>query len=228
MSGHGHSSQSTKSHQAAIFSNNIPQGPRPISLFHIPPELVTRILLYLSPHDIISCGPTCRMFRDLCSYPHLRYLVRMERYAVSDEMHPGLGYPERLRSLENREEAWAALDFRKSIQVSVPFHSTGLYELAGGAFLLGTRPFCEDHLSTVGYSFLSLPSVSEDKVEWKGFNIGIPILDVGLAVHEHDLLAVLTACVFLSFPIDRISDLREVNWTWVNHQTIPRPWKCGY
>ena len=213
----------------SLFSNDILQGPRPISLLHIPPELVTRIFLYLSPHDVISCGRTCRMFHDLCSYPHLRYLVQMERCAVSDEMRSGLGYPERLRILENREEAWATLDFRRSVQVSVPFYATGTYDLSGGAFLLGTRPFCADHLSTVGYSYVSLPSLSEDKkVEWRGLNVGIPILDVGLAVHEHDLIAVLTACVFLTFLIDRICDFREGNWMWVTHQTNLRPWKCGY
>jgi hypothetical protein len=154
----------------------------------------------------------------------------MERCAVSDEMRSGLGYPERLRILENREEAWATLDFRRTVQVSVPFHSTGVYDLTGGAFLLGTRPLrAADHPSTVGYSYLSLPSLSEDEeVEWKGFNLGVPILDVGLAVHEHDLIAVLTACVFLAFIIDRICDLGEGNWTWVSHQILSRPWKCGY
>jgi len=86
------------------------------------------------------------MFHDLCGYPHLRYLVQVERCAVSDEMSSGLGYPDRLRILENREEAWAILDFRRSVQVSVPFHATGNYDLSGGAFLLGPRPFCADHL----------------------------------------------------------------------------------
>ena len=204
----------------SLFSNIIPQGPRPISLLPIPPEVMTRILLYLSPHDIISCGRTCRMFHDLCSYPHLRYLVQMERCAVSDEMRSGLGYAERLQILENREEAWATLDFRRSVQVSVPFHATGTYDLSGGAFLLGTGPSCTDHQSTVGYSYVSLPSLSEDKkVEWRGLDLGIPILGVGLAVHEHDLIAVLTACVFLASLIDRICDLREGNWMWVAHQT---------
>ena len=100
----------------SLFSNIIPQGPRPISLLHIPPEVMTRILLYLSPHDIISCGRTCHT------------------------------------------------DFRWSVQVSVPFHATGTYDLRGGAFLLGTKPFCADHLSTVGYSYVSLPSLSK----WRG------------------------------------------------------------
>jgi len=182
------------SHQAAVFSINPLQVPPPISfkLLHIPPELIVRILRYLSPHDIISCGRTCRMLRDLCKYPDLRYLVQMERCAVTDDMRPGLGYLERLRILENREKAWAKLDFRKSVQVSVPFNSTTTHGFTGGALLLGTRP-------TAGYSYLSLPSLSDlqdRKLEWKGFNLGTEILDFALAAHEVDLIAVLTACVF--------------------------------
>jgi hypothetical protein len=163
-----------------------------MSLLHIPPELMIRILLYLSAHDIISCKRTCRMLYDMCSDPVLRYLVQMERCAVSDDMRPGLGYLERLRILEKREEAWATLDFRRSVQVSVPFNPSSTYDFTGGAFLLGTRPSADDEF-TVGYSYVSLPSLSEDKkVEWKGFNLGIPILDVGLAVYEHDLIAAVT------------------------------------
>ena len=86
---------------------------------HIPPELIIRILLYLSPHGIISCGRTCRMLHDLCGYPDLRYLVRMECCSVSDDLRSGLGYLERVQILENREEAWPTLDFRRSVQVFV-------------------------------------------------------------------------------------------------------------
>ena len=165
-----------------------------MSLPHIPPELMIRILLYLSPHDIISCRRTCRILYDICSVPVLRYLVQMERCAVSDDLRPGLGYLERLRILEKREEAWATLDFRRSVQVPVPFNPSNTYDLTGGAFLLGTGPSSADDEPTVGYSYVSLPSLSEDKkVEWKGFNLGIPILDVGLGVYEHDLIVAVTA-----------------------------------
>ena len=140
MSVHRHPSQDIiPSHQAAVFSIDPLHVPPPISfkLLHIPPELIVRILRYLSPHDIISCGRTCRILRDLCKYPDLRYLVQMERCAVTDDMRPGLGYPERLRILENREKAWATLDFRKSVQVSVPFNSATTHGFTGGALLLG-------------------------------------------------------------------------------------------
>ena len=174
----------------------------PTSLLHIPPELISSILLYLSVHDILSCRRTCRTLYDLCSDSHWRYLVQMERSAVIDDIRPGLCYPDRLGVLEKREEAWEVLDIRRSVQVSVPFESTGIYDFTGGAFLLGTRLYSASRRPTVGYSYLSLPSLSDaqdQKLEWKGLSLGIQILDVGLAVQEHDLIAALTACAF-SFP----------------------------
>ena len=120
---------------------------------------------------------------------------------MTDDMRPGLGYLERLRVLENREESWATLEFCKSVQVFVPFNSTSTYSFTGGALLLGTRPADASNQSAVGYSYLSLPSLSgsdlqDENLGWKGFSLGTEILDFALAAREVDLIAVLTACVF--------------------------------
>jgi hypothetical protein len=171
----------------------------PTSLLHIPPELISNILQYLFAHDIVSCRRTCRTLYHLCSDSQLRYLVQMERSAVVDDIRPGLCYPDRLDILEKREQAWHMLDFPRSVQVTVPFESTGIYDFTGGAFLLGTRLYSTSRRPTVGYSYLSLPSLSDphdQKLEWKDLSLGTQILDVGLAVHEHDLIAALTACVY--------------------------------
>jgi hypothetical protein len=181
-------------HQVAVISVDANEVTRSISLLHIPPELITRILLHLPPHDIISCKRTCRMLYDMCSEPVLRYLVQMERYTVSDDMRSGLSYRERLRILEKREEAWAMLDFRRSEQVSVPFKTTTMHDFTGGAFLRGTMLDFTSQRPT-GYASVSLPSLldaQDQKLEWKGLILETPIVDVGLAVHEHDLIAILT------------------------------------
>ncbi|KAI9462680.1 hypothetical protein F5148DRAFT_982664 [Russula earlei] len=173
-----------------------------LTLLQIPPELISCILLYLSARDILSCRLTCRTLYDLSGSSPMRYLVQMERSAVTDDVRPGLSYPERLRILEKREEAWEVLDFRRSVQVCVPFASTGIYDFTGGAFLLGTRLSSTSRRLTEGYSYLPLPSLSsvgDQKLEWVKLGLGVQVLDVGLAVHEHDLIAALTACVFLSF-----------------------------
>ena len=171
-----------------------------LSLLDIPLELIVLIILYLPPHDIISCQRTCRKLCDLYNNPTLPllYLVQLERSGVGDDLRPGISYPERLRLLQGREEAWANLDFHKYVQVTVPFESTGVYDFTGGAFLLGTRLHCTSGGQTAGYSYVTLPSLTsteDPKLKWQGLSLGIQILDVGLAVHEHDLIAALTTYV---------------------------------
>ena len=187
----GHSGCSTQNTPADART-----APPPISLLDFPPELVTRILLSLSPLDIISCRRTCRVLYDLCSNSTFRYIIKMERSAVSDDMGPGLPYPERLRILEKREEAWAMLDFHRSVNIPVPMNRSSHWDFTGGALLLGTAPDFEDPFLTVGHSYVTLPSLSDaldQKFEWKKHTFETEVIDIGLAVHEHNMIAALTA-----------------------------------
>ena len=202
-----------------------------MSLLHFPPELMARILLYLSPLDIISCGRTCRILYDLCNDSTLRYLVQMERCAVSDDMSPGLSYPERLHILEKREEAWAMLDFRRSVEVLIPFNPSRHYDFTGGTFLLGTGLDCESRRLTVGYSCTTLPSLSDPQdqnLEWKGYSLETEILGIGLAVEEHNLIAAVTAWVLLVPLVRPKFDFREAKTTYVMYLRRVRSWNCGY
>jgi len=174
------------------------QTPRLMSLLHFPPELMTRILLYLPPLDIISCGRTCRMLYNLCSGSTLRYVVQMERCAVSGDLSPGLSYPERLRMLKKWEGAWAMLNFHRSVNIPIPFNWSDRWGLTGGAFLLGTALHRETRQYTVGHSSVILPSLSDaqdQKFEWKRHNFegDSDVLQIKLAVYEHDMIAVLIA-----------------------------------
>ena len=191
------------------------------SLLHIPPELIIRILQYLSPKGIISCRRTCHTMYNICNDPYLRYLVQLGCCGVSDDIRPGLCYSDRLRILERREKAWAMLDFRNSLEVYMPFDLTGMYELKDGTLLLGTRMWAMDRPTLDGYSYVSLPSLSmeqDQKLQWMERDIGVQFLDVGLAVHEHDLIAALTVCVFLLFLSSSKLDFREGERTMVADQ----------
>ena len=136
----------------------------------------------------------------------------MECCGVSDDLRPGLCYSDCLRILERRDKAWAMLDFSNSSRIHVPFDSTGMYELTGGTLLLGTRMCAGDHQTSAGYSYVSLPSLSveqDQKLQWIERDVGIHVLDVGLAVHEHDLIAALVVCVCPLFSLSSRFDFRE-------------------
>jgi hypothetical protein len=118
----------------------------------------------------------------------------MERSGVSDDMNPGLPYPTRLCILEKREEAWATLNFHRSVNIPIQFNRSGHWAFTGGALLLGTAP--EGHHSTVGHSYTTLPSLfdaQDHKFEWKRHDYKTEVLQIELAVYEHDMIAVLTA-----------------------------------
>jgi hypothetical protein len=131
----------------------------------------------------------------------------MERCAVRDDMSPGSSHPERLRILKHREEAWRVLDFRGFLQASVPFKSTTLYDFTCRAFFLSRKYHRANNEITMGYSYITLPSLSnvqDKKLEWKDFSLETEMLGFGLAVHEHDLIAALTACVVSSSFLSRV------------------------
>ena len=194
ISGHRSSTQDATSHQ--VISDDAHPAPRTISLLDVPPELMTRILLSLSPLDIISCRHTCRMLHDLCSDTIFRYLVQLERSAVGDDMRPGLSYPERLFILKEREDAWATLNFHRSVNITIPSNRSSHWSFTGGALLLGTAPDCDSSEPTMGYSYVAFPSLSDvqdQKFEWKSHNFETEVIDIELAVHEHDMIVALTA-----------------------------------
>ena len=154
------------------------------------------------------------MLYNVCSdSAALRYLVQMERCAVSDDMSPGLHYPERLRILEEREKAWEMLDFRKFVQISVPLDlSADIYDFNDGAFFLSTSLECTNIRTKMGYSYVILPPLSsteDQKLEWKKFGLETEMLIFGLAVHEHDLIAVLTTYVVPHLTCSPRVDSRE-------------------
>ena len=109
----------------------------------------------------------------------------MERSGVSDDLRPGISYPERFLLLRRREELWANLYFHKNVQATIPFESTGIYDFTGGAFLLGTRLHSTSRRPTIGYSYVTLPSLTsteDPRLKWRELSTGgIQILDVGLA-----------------------------------------------
>ena len=195
LSGHrGCSTQDITLHQ--VISVDDHPVPQPISLLDLPPELVTRVLLHLSPLDIISCQRTCRILYDLCGDSIFRYLVQLERSAVSDDMSPGLSYPERLRVLEKREEAWAILNFRRSVNIPIPFNWSKHWSCTGGALLLGTTLDSDSRELTMGHSYVTLPSLSDaqdQKFEWMRHDFETEVIDIELAVHEHDMIVALIA-----------------------------------
>lgn len=163
-----------------------------ILFLDLPPELIIRIFYFLDLIDLISCQLTHSALQALLkSSIFLDYRIATEIARVEDNPRSTLAVSERLEALVNREAAWSNIKVDFSRSISVGHNASGIYDLTGGVYLLGEQ-------GRHTFYYCTLPSTPSDPIRWKRVDIGRTIIDVGLAVHEHDLIAVITTCVFLT------------------------------
>ncbi|OCH87066.1 hypothetical protein OBBRIDRAFT_782191 [Obba rivulosa] len=163
-------------------------------LLHLPPELLIRILSYLDYVAIITCQQTCRLFRDLVATSSLlQYLIELGIAAYEDNPSSTVPLVDRLRLLKATQRAWNSLDFGPPRAIRVPFNPSSIYDLSAEVFLLGETQSTSQFPGTdaVRFIFLDQPGMT-DTPPWRSVDLQQKIIDVGLAVHEHDLMALVT------------------------------------
>ncbi|KAF8625449.1 hypothetical protein AX17_006850 [Amanita inopinata Kibby_2008] len=174
-------------------------------LLSLPQELVAKTLLQLDIPGIKNCKLVNKELKGIIDASTvIRYLFACEAAGVIDNPHTKASYAERLATLEKHEEAWASLcpTFTSTIRVEHP--SSGIYDLTGGICLLG-----DDNAQDLHYC--ALPSTQDDEVKWRKMKVCGPasdrethpgsIVDMGMAVYEHDLIVNV-----VSYPTSQIDD----------------------
>lgn len=175
-------------------------------LLDLPTELIVKILLYISPHDLVACQLTGKFLRCIVQTSlQLQYASALEVAGVENNLRSTLGLAEKLELLNAREEAWLhpAPNFTKDVRVN---HVTsGIYDLTGGVYLLGNTSQRSVH-------YCVLPSSQSDTVDWKAIKVDRSLIDIGLAIEEHNLIAIITTYVFPPHSIMPYSSLVECRW----------------
>jgi hypothetical protein len=160
-----------------------------MSLFDLPAELIERILTFLPSIDLVSSALTCSLLYTVVKNSVvIKYLLAAAHAAIQDNGTP-LSCLERHQLLQTREDAWYNLKPTARRTIREDFPSGGLYDLANGIYVLGdeTRTFLR---------YLRLPSADEETPEWQRFDgSGRTMVDFGMSVDEHDLIAVVTLSV---------------------------------
>lgn len=105
-----------------------------------------------------------------------------------DNPNSNLSVNDRLMQLTTKDSRWEQLSLNFSKSVNVPFPTSGIYDLTGGIYLLGDS-------SRKGLYYTYLPNKPDEEVQWKVVRTDQTILDMGLCVYEHDLLAIITTWV---------------------------------
>ncbi|XP_006463004.1 hypothetical protein AGABI2DRAFT_186799 [Agaricus bisporus var. bisporus H97] len=175
-------------------------------LLHIPPEILTQVILLLPLKSIIVCKQVNHYIHSLISESvEIRYLVQLLLSEYVDNPHSSLSTNERLALLEKRNRS-KGIDARVRKRFKIPFVVSGIYDLTGGIYLLGGPRRKSLH-------YMYLPDKADfpnyEEIEWRGKEIRMEytIIDMGLSVYENDLLAVITMCVQMT-SFRYLSDIR--------------------
>ncbi|KAH9941284.1 uncharacterized protein BXZ73DRAFT_88427 [Epithele typhae] len=164
----------------------------------LPDELLADITAYLGAREHISLLPVCRRLYALVqSHAAFQYAIGLFAAGMVDHPASPLVSGEKLYALKHKEEAWGRLDLSNRKTIMMPLNPSGIYDLTGGLALFGERLIPTSNLGTDAVWTLPLnDACNSEEPElfhlWSRLDVGLRVIDVGLNIHEHDLIAVVT------------------------------------
>jgi hypothetical protein len=203
---------------ASLQSQVQPPALANVKFLSLPPELLIDILALLPYPALFAAQRTCAALHALItSTPRLQYALTLSLAGASATATGGPAIPPRLAALRAREDNWRALAFTGTTPIPVAHRASGIYDLTSGVYLLGeaapaagtTRGAdigsMDSERRTAAVRYVRLPGrpVPPGTPKWGRIAVGEDIVDVGLNLPEHDLIAVITQCVPPSAAITR-------------------------
>lgn len=165
----------------------------PLELLHLPPELLIHILHSLSAKDLLLSVQLVNVYlHDLVRGASiLQYIIEVFHAGFEDNAYSNTVYAERLHTLRQSETSWNNIDPVRKSTLVVSHPTSGLYDLSAGIYVVGERG--QGRRSTA-LRYTYLPSNS-GRAPWKKIDVGPErhIIDFGISVREHDLIALVTA-----------------------------------
>ncbi|KAJ8472392.1 hypothetical protein ONZ51_g8540 [Trametes cubensis] len=170
-----------------------------MSLLDLPDELLVFIASALDFEDILRLQQVCTRLRGVVkSDSALQYALELRVAGMMDNPASRLVPGERLRILRAKEEAWRLLDLSDRRSIALNHNPSGIYDLTGGTLLLGERRHSENLTGTDAVHTINLHSAfshaeeQDTRALWSNIDLGKQVIDVGLAIQEHDLIALVT------------------------------------
>ncbi|KAI0771127.1 hypothetical protein BD413DRAFT_551165 [Trametes elegans] len=168
-----------------------------MSLLELSHELLVAILSYLDYRDLQVCRTLNQAINKLIqSSIVLQYSMKLQLYGYQDNANSPLVIADKLRLLRQQETAWSRLDFEKEKSIRIPFNPSSIYDLTDGVLLLGESVSgIQSGADIVRWTRLPRLLSGEDptsQASWEKIDVGAHIIDVGLAVEEHDLIVLAT------------------------------------
>ena len=191
-----------------------------LTLQDIPQEVLLKVLTFLDVEDIISFSSLNRHFRDVYQNATLivyrAALLEAGMIDISDSStSPTVTIPEKPALLKQRRESWRTLQMlyqysekvaqnvAPSLRVQLNFRSSSIYDFSCGVYVLGQER--TSHRDTQFIRYLDLTTARAEGGEintgrvqllrmWPSVQVSKEerIVDFGLALREHDLIALIT------------------------------------
>ncbi len=178
-------------------------------LLDLPDELIAHIASLLSPTDLLTLQQvSVRLHALVTASAALQYALELHVAGMVDNPAARAVPGERLHLLRRKTAAWRTLDLHPNVgeRTVLPLrHSpSGIYDLTGGVLLLGERRHAENHTGTDSVHTVQLHAAFTGEKEkgrerkdgvpplWRTVDLGKQVIDVGLAIQEHDLIAIVT------------------------------------
>lgn len=164
----------------------------------LPVEIALKIFSYLDVGDLLTIGALNKSSHDVIrSSSLIQYLSCLQTTGQQDESAL-FDTHNKLERLRGHEQAWGSLDLGEPVTVQVTHRPSNVYDLSGGVYVLGDRHLPRQSRTTTAlrYVDLSAPglrSFGEEFRSWPRLALGVNIVDFGLALTEHDLLAAITS-----------------------------------
>lgn len=169
-----------------------------ILLLNLPPEILIQILSETPFTDLLcSVQLTCRyLYNIIWNSTQLQYLINAKSAAVEDNPNSILVPAEHLDKLQRHERAWKNFVIGNQRSIPVQFPLSGLYDFSAGIYVLGEDGGGSVEYPTVALRYLTLSPhtpFSQANNQWSKISVDRNIMDFGLAVMEHDLIALVTS-----------------------------------
>ncbi|KAF8880289.1 hypothetical protein BD779DRAFT_1675987 [Infundibulicybe gibba] len=159
----------------------------PNLLLDLPVEILTNALSFLPGHDLETCKLVNRHVRNIIGdSARLRYIIALDDACVEDNPYNNTSIPDKLQALTRRELSWRKLQPNFSQSITVEHLPSGIYDLTNGVYFLGA-------LDNLSLYYLDLPAQPSQTLTWSRIDVEHKIVDMGLAIHESDLVAIITS-----------------------------------
>lgn len=166
-------------------------------LLNLPTELLEQILGWVPTSDLPSCALAHYYLNQIVRRSALlRYKFALLRAGAENSVNlnpkENVSYHERLKLLNRRESAWSNLKPASSRHVPTGFAAGGLYDLCDGVYVLQDR-----HRHRLLYLPLQNLTWAEEP-KWVLLETNDDerlMIDFGMSIHEHDLIAIITSFV---------------------------------